>query len=65
MADEKKTSLKGRPYMGVMFDCCKVYVRIYQNKEGSHYRGRCPRCLRQITFVVGVSGEKNRFWRAK
>ena len=65
MTTEKSNSLKGRPFMGVMFDCCKVYVRIYLNRAGTHYNGRCPKCLRTLRFKVGESGTSARMWRAK
>ncbi len=60
-----KNSLKGRPFLGVMFECCKVYVRVYQDRDGKHYNGRCPRCLRTLKFVVGEGGKASRMWRAK
>ena len=36
-----------------MFDCCRVYNRVYLNRAGTAYEGRCPRCRRSIRFVVG------------
>lgn len=53
-----------RPYIGVLFDCCGVYVRIYRRPEESTYRGRCPRCLRTATARIGPGGTSDRIFRA-
>ena len=45
-----------RPYIGVRFACCDVYVRIYRSPDGKSYRGHCPRCARPVNFVVGPGG---------
>ncbi|MDB5328123.1 MAG: hypothetical protein JWM57_3692 [Phycisphaerales bacterium] len=49
-----------RPYLSVLFNCCKVYQRVYRDTEGSSYTGRCPKCLRTIRFVVGEGGTAGR-----
>jgi len=49
-----------RPYLSVMFNCCKIYQRVYQNPDGETYQGRCPKCLRTIRFVVGPGGTNER-----
>jgi hypothetical protein len=54
----------GRPYLGVRFECCGVYVRIYRNHEHTAYEGRCPRCLRAVRFRVAPGGATDRFYRA-
>lgn len=56
---------KGKPFLGVQFDCCRVYQRIYLNKEGTAYCGRCPRCGKPIKFIVGKGGTSARFFIAK
>jgi hypothetical protein len=53
----------GRPFLGVQFDCCRVYARVYRDADGSHYVGRCPRCMRPVRFRVGEGGSGQRFWR--
>ncbi len=54
-----------RPWIGIRFDCCNVYTRIYRDSEGRSYRGRCPRCLRTVTLRVGPSGTNARFFVAE
>lgn len=54
-----------RAYLGIMFNCCSVYGRIYKNKEGTAYVGRCPRCMRSIKIAVGEGGTSGRFFNAQ
>lgn len=58
-------SLSKRPWVGVRFDCCGVYNRIYRNPEGTLYQGRCPKCLKVIRMRVGEGGTLSRFFRAE
>lgn len=58
--DEKKSN-----YLGIMFNCCNVYGRIYKNKEGKAYTGRCPKCMRTIKIPIGESGTNTRFFNAQ
>lgn len=51
-------------YLGINFRCCGVYARIYKNKEGTAYVGRCPKCLRQIRVAIGEGGTNKRFFDA-
>ncbi|MBU0553315.1 hypothetical protein KKF91_13205 [Myxococcota bacterium] len=54
-----------RPFLGIYFECCRVYARIYPNKEGTHYVGRCPRCLKPARFQIGEGGSDQRIWRVR
>ena len=45
-----------RPFIGVRFACCDVYLRIYRSPDGMSYRGHCPRCAKAVNFVVGPGG---------
>ena len=55
---------KNKNFLGIMFECCNVYGRIYKNKEGTYYIGKCPKCMRQIKIKVGENGTNQRFFRA-
>ena len=51
-----------RKYLGIRFNCCGLYVRIYANKEGTAYEGRCPKCAKPVKLKIGESGTNNRFF---
>ena len=53
-----------RKFIGVKFNCCGIYVRIYINKEGTGYEGRCPKCFRPVKFKIGGDGVDHRFFEA-
>jgi len=53
---EPELSSSPRPYIGVRFACCDVYLRIYRSADGKTYRGHCPRCAKPVNFVVGPGG---------
>jgi hypothetical protein len=53
-----------RPYLSVLFTCCSVYQRVYRLPTGEAYRGRCPKCAREINFPIGQGGTGERFFRA-
>ena len=57
--------LQGRPFIGILFECCRIYARIYRSADGSRYDGRCPRCATPVQFRVGHEGSGNRFWRVR
>jgi len=66
--DEESTPdsrLAGRPWVGVRFDCCGVYCRVYKRADGLAYEGRCPRCGRQVRLRVGPDGTAARFFVAE
>ncbi len=49
-------------FVGVRFECCRVYARIYINSAGAAYEGHCPRCCRRVRFRVGPGGSDARFF---
>jgi len=59
MAQQEK-----RPFVGIHFECCSVYTRIYRNKKQTAYVGHCPRCMRGIRLRIGPGGSSHRFFRA-
>lgn len=61
MDNEKKT---GRPFVGIFFTCCKVYSRIYLNKQGTAFVGWCPRCAAKVEMKVSPTGSTSRFFTA-
>ena len=61
--DDAQLTRQGQ-FLGVKFECCGVYARIYPNRAGTAYEGRCPRCLKQIRFEIGAGGTSARFFSA-
>jgi hypothetical protein len=55
----------GRPWVGIRFECCGVYTRVYRNSEGTAYLGYCPRCLKKVRLAVGPGGINSRFFKAE
>lgn len=54
-----------KKFLGIMFKCCSIYARIYQNKDQTAYVGRCPKCLKPIKIKIGEGGTGNRFFEAR
>jgi hypothetical protein len=53
-----------RPFVGILFTCCQVYVRIYLNKAETAYVGHCPRCAAKLELRVASHGRPERFFSA-
>lgn len=53
-----------RRFIGIMFACCKVYARIYVNREGTAYIGYCPRCSKRVKLTIGPGGSDQRIFTA-
>jgi PHP family Zn ribbon phosphoesterase len=53
-----------KQFLGILFKCCNLYSRIYKNRDGKAYEGRCPRCGRHIVVPIGNKGTAHRFFEA-
>ena len=63
--DSAPTPPSSRPFLGIFFECCGVYSRIYRNQAGTAYAGHCPRCLRKLEVKCGEGGTDQRIFRAQ
>ena len=62
-----RKSSGGRPgsrFLGVHFACCRVYTRVYVNRDKSAYVGHCPKCSRRVRMQIGPGGTDERFFTA-
>ncbi len=53
-----------RPWIAVRWQCCSVYSRIYRNRTGTAYEGRCPKCGTPAKAMIGPGGTSSRFFEA-
>jgi len=60
--DKDKPQRQTRPYVGVTWDCCHVYSRIYLNRKETAYVGWCPKCGKRIQMDLSPTGSKSRFF---
>lgn len=58
-------AMQGRPWIAVHWKCCQTYSRIYRNKEGTAYVGRCPKCGGPVQATIGQGGTATRFFEAQ
>jgi hypothetical protein len=54
----------GRPFLGVQFVKCRAYGRLYLDRAGAAYVGRCPRCGAPVRVPIGEHGTSQRFFTA-
>ncbi|MDP6446297.1 MAG: hypothetical protein QGG36_09270 [Pirellulaceae bacterium] len=66
LSSEPETSSRkpqpSKPFLGVRFQCCSIYARIYLNANGDQYAGACPRCAKPVRFQVAPGGSSSRFF---
>ena len=61
-SDER--GLRGRKFIGVMFECCSIYGRVYYSESKKGYYGACPICRRRVNVKVDPEkGIDARFFR--
>ena len=51
-----------KKFLGLKFTCCGVYSRVYVNRDGTAYEGRCPKCLKPVKLKIGEGGTDSRFF---
>ncbi|MBW7905873.1 MAG: hypothetical protein LC135_11215 [Phycisphaerae bacterium] len=56
---------QARPFIGILFECCGHYVRVYRRPSERQYVARCPGCLRVVRVAVGPEGTSARIFRAR
>jgi hypothetical protein len=61
-AKGRSEDTRSRRYVGVHFNCCDVYTRIYINRQQTAYVGHCPRCSRRVELKIGPGGTDARFF---
>ena len=54
-----------KKFLGILFECCHVYGRIYRDPAGTAYEGVCPCCRRRVHVPVGPGGTQRRFFVAR
>jgi hypothetical protein len=64
VARREESGSRGRPFIGIRFECCGVYLRVYLNRAGTAYVGWCPKCARRAEVRVDPCGTRERFFRA-
>jgi len=62
--DGRSSNISNRKWIGVHFQCCQVYTRIYLNRQQTAYEGHCPRCMRKVRVTVGPDGTQERIFKA-
>ncbi|HKQ47729.1 MAG TPA: hypothetical protein VJZ71_06655 [Phycisphaerae bacterium] len=64
-AEEASVESDARPWIGIHFECCGVYARVYRRREERQYLGRCPSCGRALRVLVRADGVKAKVFRAR
>ena len=51
-----------REFLGINFECCRIYSRIFINDEKDKFLGNCPRCGKYVQFDISPDGTDARFF---
>ena len=62
--DRSTPDREPRPFLGIRFQCCRTYGRIYRNEGKTAYAGKCPKCFAKVTVPIGSGGNTSRFFNA-
>lgn len=64
--DRKNQELGNKAqFLGIYFECCSTYGRIYKDRSEKTYQGMCPRCGKKIVVPIGEEGTSSRFFVAQ
>ncbi len=63
--DSQPHAHASRKFVGVQFECCDVYTRVYVNRDQTAYEGRCPKCGKKVRLGIGPGGTDARFFTAR
>jgi len=63
--DRESEGRAATPFLGIRFQCCRQYARIYRTSDGTSYRGCCPKCGAAIEVPIRKGGTGNRFFTAE
>ena len=61
----EKDKDNNRPHLGIVFKCCRIYSRIYLNKNGDAFVGWCPKCAAKMEVKVSPIGSTSKFFFAE
>jgi len=62
--DMDKKAVDRRAFLGMYFKCCRVYSRIYINRQQTAFVGWCPRCAAKVEVKISPAGSDSRFFVA-
>jgi len=63
--DKRSQDNRQRPFIGLRWECCGLYTRVYRHLDGTHYPGRCPGCSKSVRIEVGSGGTSSRFFSVR